>query len=456
MTPDPTTRRRFLTVTGGGTIVGLAGCTSDSSDPENSSENATQTELEDENEEADNETNSSDSDSDEPDADKSADELTLQTDFLSREEYAQPGESFDDFEDLSAWNVVSGSVDTDSDVVFDGSQSVKLSAEGSKNITIERNLEDEDVDLTDLDFSFALRTTTPGNIAVYLRFVDVYGSDRFYQLRQLSYRTPDVGWFRSNPGVFEDSEVPTEMDMLERVELTVLNTGPEAEVWVDDLRTHEKPDKGYVVLCWDDGRQAFYDTASPLHDEYGFNAVQGPIPGNVRGRYMSVEMLKERQEAGDEIVMHGTHDPIHEIEDEQELEGRLRRDKQWFIDNDLQGANHIIYPHNSFDKTALEYINKYHYSGGFNQSGDVNTTGVYGYDPLVLPRTIAHDLDISKRCVDMAAAHNNCTILNFHAFEEDNTMSEADYEELLAHIDGKDDLEVITLSELWEMRMSGH
>ena len=92
--------------------------------------------------------------------------------------------------------------------------------------------------------------------------------------------------------------------------------------------------------------------------------------------------------------------------------------------------------------------------GGMNQSGNSNKTGVYGFDPLVLPRTIGHGLGIATQVVDLAAAHRQCTILNFHNFGHDNTMTSNEYRRLLAHIDRTDGIEAITFSDLWEMRYS--
>ena len=457
---DDTTRRQFITISSLGALAAAAGCTGTGENPSDGGSNETDDDpppAPDDTDDADaaddGSTEPSDDDSVEDDDDQEEEEQrSLETSFLSREEFAQPGELFDDFEDESRWTVTTGEMDFDSDRSVEGSQSMHLHGEGGENIVVERTLEDED--LTDLDFSFSLFTTTPRNIAIYLEFTDAYTSTAIYQLRRLTYRTPDVDWFRTSPGLFDIDFVPPEMDEVERMRLVVLNSS-EADVWIDDLRVHEKPERGYVILCWDDGFRDFYEDAAPMHDEFGFNAVQAPIPGYTSGNYMSVEELHERQEAGDEIVMHGTHDPIHEY-DEEDMEPRLRRDKQWFLEHDLQGADYIIYPHNSFNATSLEYKNKYHYCGGCNQSGDVNTTGVHGFDPLVLPRTIGNDLEISKRAVDMAAAGRNCSILNFHRWDAENTMSKDAYRELLEHIDGKgDEIAVITIDELWQMRMDG-
>lgn len=477
MTQDRTTRRSFVAITGAAALSAAAGCTSDEDSADNedhpaaddSTDNGHQStddhsedqppadtdDLGDEdNSTADVDQSDDDDTEDDSGPDDDAQNLpSLETTFRSREEFAQPGESFDDFEDEAHWVVQSGEMTVDDELAVEGSQCLRLTASDGDNIVIERQLDEED--LTDLDFSFALMTTTPRNIAVYLEFEDRFGSRINYQLRRLTYRTPDVDWFRTCPGVFDVDVVPPEMDDLERMRIVVINSD-EAEVWIDDLRVHEKPDTGYVILSWDDGFRDFYTDAAELHDEFDVPATQAAIPGHSGDAYMSVAELLERQEAGDEIIMHGTHDPIHEYEPD-EIEQRLRNDKQWFLNNELTGADYIIYPHNSFDATSLDLKQDYHYCGGCNQAGDVNTTGVFGFDPLVLPRTIGNDLEIAKRAVDMAVEGNNCTILNFHRWDAENTMSKDEYEALLEHItEYGDEVEVITFDDLWQMRMDGH
>ena len=442
MSRNRATRRRFLALSGAAGIAGMAGCAdrfkSAADQPDGNSSDETP----------------GGSDGSTPGL---ADGVPpLKTEFDSRERFRQPGSSLDDFSDLEAWTVNQGSGEADTDTVFDGKQSFRLQSNGSENIVAERSLEGKD--LTGTDLSIAIRTSTPDSIAVNLRLVDQFGSDKVYSLRQIRYRTPDIGWFRTSPGVFEQSAYEPALDHLDRLEIQVLHSMPQAEVWVDDLRTHETPDGGYVMLSWDDGMRDYYEQAAPMHDEYGFPAVQAPVPRWVeqgQDGVMSVSELKERQKAGDQIVVHGTHNPIHELDDESAIETRLRQDKRWYIDNGFEGANYIVYPHNSFDRTSLKHTTNYHYCGGFNQAGNVNTTSVYGFDPLVLPRTIGHDLEIAKRSVDLAAQHNQCTILNFHTFEADNTMPAGDYETLLEHIDSAD-VEVITFDDLWRLRANGN
>ncbi len=170
---------------------------------------------------------------------------------------------------------------------------------------------------------------------------------------------------------------------------------------------------------------------------------------------MPAKQLRERQKKGDEVVGHGSTDQPFARISKSELDAVLKRNKQWLIDNGLKGSDFIVHPGNNFDKAALDVIGKYHYMGGMNQAGHINTTGVHGFDPLVLPRTISEDLEISKKVVDRAAEGRNCGILNFHDFANDNTINPSEYKKLLSYIDGKSGVEVITFSDLWKMRTQG-
>ncbi|ELZ14600.1 polysaccharide deacetylase [Haloterrigena salina JCM 13891] len=440
MSQQRPTRRRVLALSSAAAAAGLAGCTDQLSSVLGGSDDDSEEE-----EETDDESSGQ--------AAALADGVpSLETEYNSREKYSQPGESLDDFSDLSEWEVTRGSGSADQETVFTGDQSFKLESNGEQNVVAQLDVSDKD--FTDTDFSFAIRTTTPQSITINLRLVDQFGGWKAYSLREITCRSPDVAWFRSSPGVFSQSDYEPSLDALDRLEIQVLHTMDQAEVWIDDLRTHDKPEKGYVMLTWDDGTRDYYETAAPMHDEYGFPAVQAPVPRWVErsdGGSVTAAELKERQDAGDQIVVHGTHSPLHELDDEERIRNRFKHDKQWYINKGFEGADYIIYPNNSYDKASLEIASDYHYCGGFNQAGNINTTSVYGFDPLALPRTIGHDLDIAKQCVNRAAQHRQCTILNFHAFSEQNTMPESNYAELLEHIDNAN-VEVITFDELWKHR----
>ncbi|WP_345411087.1 polysaccharide deacetylase family protein [Haladaptatus pallidirubidus] len=380
---------------------------------------------------------------------------TLQTKYNSREQYSSPGTEFDNFEGLSRWQRVQGSVLADTTQSVTGSQSLKLVGKSGHHAVANRTLSSP-MDFSNHDLSVAFRSKNPDVVALLVYLFDSDDNWAVLELRSVTYRSPDIGWFRTSPGVFATSDTNPDLTNIERIEIEITNASDgDAVSWVDDMRLHPKPDTGYVVLSWDDGNRSYYEQAAPVHDRFNFPAVL-TMPVYPRKTadsfFMSIKELHERQNAGDEVVAHGsTNEPFAEISTSQ-LDTLLKRNKKWLLDNGFEGADFIVYPGNNFDKGALKVISKYHYMGGMNQSGNVNTTGVYGFDPLVLPRTIGHDIDICKRAVNLAADHRQCTILNFHHFNSKNTMDISDYEELLAHIDQTNGIEAIGFTDLWEMR----
>jgi hypothetical protein len=439
---DGIRRRRLLHLTGASLTGALAGCSDDGTGG-NTTEGT--------------KTSSSGSTTTDTETDTTTAESgqTLHTKYNSREKFASPGKRFETFEDPSNWDARGGSMTIDTTVKFSGSQSVRLEGKSGHHAIIERTLADP-MDFTDRDISAMIRTTTPSKMGFYIFLEDTSGNRAVLELRNISYRAPDVGWFRTCPGVYKVDEEEPDLSSVGRIMLQATNaTNDDVNVWVDDVRLHRKPDKGYVILSWDDGKRSYYNVAAPVHDKYDFPAVlthPSHFEGLQRNAFMSLKELKERESKGDEVVAHGsTEFPFFETP-ASKLDEIVKKHKQWLIDHDFGGANFIVYPGNNFDREALGVVSKYHYMGGMNQLGSPNTTGVHGFDPLVLPRTIGKDLEISKTVVDNVAKYRNCGILNFHRFEGNNTMSVSDYEKLLAYIDETSGVEVITFSDLWEMR----
>ncbi|MFC6990911.1 polysaccharide deacetylase family protein [Haladaptatus sp. GCM10025707] len=447
--PSNSTRRRLLSLTGSAILGSLAGCVDRVplfSDRDTESKPTTgnpQTDLEPRPE--------TETGTPEP-------ELALHTEYNSRERFGSPGDSFDDFEDLSSWQAVEGKLSVDTETYVTGSQSMRVTGPADEKAVFDRHLETP-LNLAENDLSFEFRSENPGKVAVLVYAYDADDNWAVLELRSVTYRPPDVGWFRTCPGVFKTSETDPDLSQVERLHVEVINTADtDTNSWLDDMRVVPKADTGYVVLSWDDGFTNFYEQGAPLHDEYDVPAVHAypPYAEESPGvSFMTEAQIRERQEAGDEIVSHATIQKRFSEISPDRLAEKLERNKQWLVDREFEGADFIVYPANDFDRAALDTISEYHYMGGMNQSGSTNTTSVYGFDPLVLPRTIGHDLDISKRAVDMAAAHNQCAILNFHHFKKRHTMPVADYEKLLQHITEKQGIEVITFSDLWELRKTG-
>jgi|GEM_PF-612092 len=470
-------RRRFLRAAGVVALGGLAGCGGGAADEPPAGTDGTDTgtnakppgttRVDTGRSPARSGTNSTDTGADTPGTDATGTEATptdtpepetvapdrVTTDYRSRERYRQPGESFAPLADLEGWRTVAGEA-TVSDRSYTGESSVKLVGPGGENALVEKSL--PATDLSEKDLSVAIRTTTPRQIAFIVKLIDPDGNWAALELRQLSYQPPDVGWFRTCPGVYATSDLVPDLEEVDRVQIVALNGGSsDVEVWVEDMRTHPKPEKGYVVLCWDDGRQDYYEEAAPLQDERDLPGVVS-MPPTIehvgQDPFMSLDHFVERRDAGDEVVGHGTVGKTFSTVSAEELDEMLARKRRWLLANEFDGSDFVVYPGNNFDATSLDVTGRYFLMGGMNQSGDVNTTGVNGFDPLVLPRTIGHDLGIARTVVDRAAKHRNCGILNFHHFDVDNTMNRDEYAQLLDYIAETDGVEAITFSELWSMR----
>ena len=442
MRPTDQTRRKFLAGTAAAAALGIAGCSTADSSGATSSE--TETRTANETATATPEETDTSTETEEPGA--------VETSYRSRERYARPGESFDDFEDISRWTAFSGKL-TAGSTSFVGSQSAKLVGKDGNSAVMERAADSKDMSETEL--SMAVRTTTPDKIAVNVRLVDPFGNELIRSLRRISHDSENVSWFRTAPGTFRSSGEAFDITQIERIQVQMLNaTETEARLNVDDMRLHPKPDTGYIVLGWDDNRQNYYDEAAPINDQFGFPVSMATAPRLVGGEnFMSVGQLEERQAAGDDIVAHASVSLGFNEMSEDQLREKLRQNKKWLTNQGFDGADSIVYPGNNYNASVLSVGSEFHYLGGMNQSGNVNTTGVHSFDPMVLPRTIANDLPIAKRVVDNVAQFHECGILNFHDFTLDNTMGAAEYEELLTYIDKKgDEVEVITLDELWELR----
>ncbi len=85
-----------------------------------------------------------------------------------------------------------------------------------------------------------------------------------------------------------------------------------------------------------------------------------------------------------------------------------------------------------------------------NTTGTTETTGTT--TETTTETTTTSEPVPSLKIVDNVAKYRNCGILNFHDFTNDNTMSASEYKKLLSHIDSTSGVEVITFSDLWQMR----
>ena len=219
---------------------------------------------------------------------------SLHTSFQSRQRYRSPGHSLNLFTDLSAWESLQGTMVADPNG-FTHSQSAKISGSNGNYVAIQRQFPTIQ-DLSNQDLSVAFRTTTPSNVALFLSLIDIHGNVAEHHLRDVTMEKPDIGWFRTCPGTYT-TDSNFDRSRVDRIRIRLNNTGKKAVGWLDDVRTHRKPEKGYVILSWDDSRQSYYTKAAPVNDEFGVPSVIAAIttPGyRQRSRPASNPLLDPR------------------------------------------------------------------------------------------------------------------------------------------------------------------
>jgi peptidoglycan/xylan/chitin deacetylase (PgdA/CDA1 family) len=120
--------------------------------------------------------------------------------------------------------------------------------------------------------------------------------------------------------------------------------------------------KGFLILCFDDGSEETYSTAYPMLKEHGAVAVVG----NRDLRLATLSQLRELREGGWEMASHSvTHarnewlpgGPVNL----ERLEEELRESRDWVVRNGLGDGRTFIYPFGSQPSGLVGLVKKYYW-----------------------------------------------------------------------------------------------
>jgi peptidoglycan/xylan/chitin deacetylase (PgdA/CDA1 family) len=127
--------------------------------------------------------------------------------------------------------------------------------------------------------------------------------------------------------------------------------------------------KGFLILCFDDGTEETYSTVYPMLKEHGAVAVVSVITGLVGNRDLRLATLGQLQELkaeGWEMVSHSvTHSrkewlPGGPVNLER-LERELRESRDWVVRNGLGDGKTFIYPFGSQPRGLVGLVKKYYW-----------------------------------------------------------------------------------------------
>ncbi len=327
-----------------------------------------------------------------------------------------PAETVDDFEELAAWEAVGGTLSPAPDRAVVGSQSGRFdipASESSSRLTREFS--------SPFDWSAAapgIAVASDDLVVPWLRLVDVDGNWADFR-RGIK---GDLPLTRYNFGVEELAD-GFDPSAVETVHLLVwTGEGASGTVWFDDLHVVPRPERGKVMIQFDDAHVTDYTEALPILEEYGYPAVSfvttryvdgGDVGGDPR---LSTEQVRELHDAGWCIANHTVSHPELPSLSRDEQAAEIRGGQQWLRERGLDdGADYFAYPFGAYDETTLEIVADHHdlaWAGGPPAQG-------YLVNRSQAPRIGNPSADQARAAIERAASMPGISTLFFHRLEGD-------------------------------------
>lgn len=370
----------------------------------------------------------------------------------SRTNPGGPGRQLEAFEDLSEFSTSSGALTADTDTQYVGSQSAKLTLEGGEDVSGARPVS---VDMDGTLPSIAVRLSNPADVTFYLiASAPDYSNRVVYQQTGFDIQEP-TNWFRLSPGVSPESSGSPDLSDVRTLRYKFITHSDETiDCWIDDLRAVPTPDRGKLVLQWDDSRDDYYSKAFDDVEQYSYPMSHATITGQVGddGR-MTLDEMREIQRAGGEIGSH-THGNIDVSEHSlSTVRDEVAQSRQWLNEHDFDG-DFIVWPHVNFTGEHIDIAEEHFSFAGSNSQADEHNFQGPGFDPMVYTRLIGYDLETMKRFTARLDEHNGIGVINLHGYRDDNTVDRSEFQEFLEYVDANHvatgGVDVVTFQELAE------
>ena len=353
----------------------------------------------------------------------------------------------DDFTDLDAWEVTGGTLTGDPDRALVGSQSARLDVPASARSSRLTRRFAEPRDFADAAPGVAV--ATDDLLVPWLRLVDDDGD-------VIEYRRGIVGdlpLMRYNFGVTE-ADPAFDAAAVREVHLQVwTGEGTSQTVWFDDLHLTPRPERGQVMIQFDDAHVTDYTRALPILEEHGYPAVtfvnadyvdSGELGGDPR---LTTDQLRELRDAGWCVANHTRSHPHLPDLDAAEQEAQIRAGKEWLVEQGFEdGAEYFAYPFGEYDATTVELVDEYHaigFAGG-------PPAGGYTTNTALATRIGDPDPDDVRTALERTADHRGITGIFYHRLEDEYLESFETMVETLSEYESRGDLEVILPWDLEE------
>ncbi|ELY81415.1 polysaccharide deacetylase family protein [Natrinema gari] len=354
--------------------------------------------------------------------------------------------AFDDFEDITEWDVPIGTLSADADRSYTGSQSARLeSGDGDDQVRLVRELTTPR-DLSGTRPALALATEEQADILVQLLNED---GDRIDFRQRIHTDTPLV---QCNFGI---DTIDGDPDLSAVNEVQIIRwTGEDDKgaVWVDDLRFVDAPETGQVMLQFDGGYETDYTRALPILEEYDFPAVSFLTTGRIReadsdeGEHLVRDQVTALADAGWTIGSHSAHGAdLTDLSSGRDPETEVSDAVAWLEDAGFEsGAQYFSYPYGRYNEATLEAVTAHHdlaFAGRYPSQGAAA-------NPYLCSRVTAPDVEEARSILDLTAERGGITSLTFGELDDDTESTLAETVDYLAELESAGELEVILPSDV--------
>ncbi|WP_244531650.1 polysaccharide deacetylase family protein [Halogranum amylolyticum] len=303
------------------------------------------------------------------------------------------------------------------------------------------------LDLRKHDLSLAVKLEKPVRGKIAAEFIAPARSDMLTSKRFIPKELND--WVRIDLGYTGKTGEPV-MKAIQELRLMVLTPeGKPIDVRIDDLRKIPKPDKGKVVLQFDDAVTSQYEVAFKELQKRGWPGGVAVIPDAINSEgNLTTGQMREMRDAGWDMMAHPqAPEPLPAYSKAKQQ--RIIQQAHNYLDlkGFPEGARHFVAPYNRVSKTTLEIVEQYHETGFM--FGACPNNAQQPSNMHAISRVMGKDPQGTRRILNLAEEFNQLAVVTWHSIGdgEEYETSPADFMNVLDHLKQKD-VDVIAPSGL--------
>lgn len=368
-----------------------------------------------------------------------------------------------DFEKLDKWRAEAGTMKKHTKNPYQGSQAAYL--KGNKqtkaaSISYAHGVHNDGkpLDLSGKNLSIAFKSKSHTNAKIDVTLETDAGSVSMKR----TLKGPKNRWVRVNLG----SSSIQGGAALKKVRLVNVTARPEnsgnsktpIHAFVDDVKVVDAPDKGAVMLTFDDGAASHYSVAYKKMKKMGIPGVDGIIAEAIGDDgYLTWQQMRKMADKGNwDMISHpNTQGKLLPERPKGQQAKLMGQSKYQLKAHGYQGAKYMAVPKNAVGQNTFDLaMKKYDLTMSFGASN--NALPLITKDAIASRFYVSNNIGLVKRKIDEAAKLNQLAIPLFHGIGTKDGIPKAKFDKILAYIQKKKkagEIDVVTPSMLEKQGM---